>query len=573
MGCDINAQDNNSNTPLHDALRDFDPNKGGDVTVWAYLINQKGVNGDITGQYGDTILHRACMNINNLPLDVFKLLIETVGCDVNAQNNKDIPLHNALRSFNQNKGGDISVLQYLFSQMSTNGYNGNTILHYACEKIDKIPLGVFKLLIETMGYDVNVQNNDKDTPLHNAFRYFKPSDGGNIAVLTYLLSQKDINGNVKGKDGDTLLHIACKCINRLPLDIFKILIETHGGDVNVRDVSGKTPLFDVMRSSSPYGNNIDIFIYLLTQKNVDVNIKGQKGDTLLHYACEKIHDLPLDVFKCLIETLGCDVNIQNNNKNTPLHYALQSFNPYNNPDITVLTYLIDQKNVNVNIKGKHGSTLLHLACKEIDNLPLDVFKFLIETMGCDVNVQDDEKNTPLHNALENFDPYNDEHSEDDGIRIFTVLTYLLSQMKVNADIKGKDGYSLLHTACEKINILSLEIFKVLIEKHGCDVNAHNDNNDAPLDDALRYFDPYYGGDINVLVYLINQTNIGVNTKYTEGFTLLHSACTINPSTTWDPAKQNAECDAISCQIVEAIAERCIQEVLDETTPFEATTTM
>jgi hypothetical protein len=38
-------------------------------------------------------------------------------------------------------------------------------------------------------------------------------------------------------------------------------------------------------------------------------------------------------------------------------------------------------------------------------------------------------------------------------------------------------------------------------------------------------------------------------------------------------KKNAECDAISCQIVEILAERCIQEVLDVTTPLEAITTM
>jgi ankyrin repeat protein len=401
-------------------------------------------------------------------------------------------------------------------------------------------------------------------------------DDPTITQFRPVEGQRELNDeNIKRIDpetGSTILHNYCHHINTTPLEVYRYLIETMGCDVNAQDNYKNTPLHYTLRYFNP-NDNITVLTYLLNQKGINGDTKGQKGDTLLHYACEKIHDLPLDVFKCLIETLGCDVNIQNKDKDTPLHNALRSFNPYNNPDITVLTYLIDQKNVNVNIKGKHGSTLLHLACKEIDNLPLDVFKFLIETMGCDVNVQDDEKNTPLHNALENFDPYNDEHSEDDGIRIFTVLTYLLSQMKVNADIKGKDGYSLLHTACEKINILSLEIFKVLIEKHGCDVNAHNDNNDAPLDDALRYFDPYYGGDINVLVYLINQTNIGVNTKYTEGFTLLHSACTINPSTTWDPAKQNAECDAISCQIVEAIAERCIQEVLDETTPFEATTTM
>jgi len=62
---------------------------------------------------GNTILHNYCKCINTTPVEVYRYLIETKGCDVNAQDkSKDTLLHWAVRYFNPNKGGDINVLTY-----------------------------------------------------------------------------------------------------------------------------------------------------------------------------------------------------------------------------------------------------------------------------------------------------------------------------------------------------------------------------------------------------------------------------------------------------------------------------
>jgi ankyrin repeat protein len=422
---------------------------------------------------------------------------------------------------------------------------------------------VWRYLIETKCCDVNAQDNSKDTPLHDAILFFDPNKGGDITVLNYLLSQKDVNGNIVGEYGYTLLHWACNNINRLPLEIFKLLIETLGGDVNAQANNKDTPIHRAL-VRFPRNGDISVLQYLFNQTNVDANTKGQYDSTILHIACEEVNALPIDIFKVLIETAGCDVNAQNKYNDTPLHKALDCFDPSWGGKITALIYLLSQKGVDVNINGKNGYTLLHTACKNINKLPLDVFKVLIETIGCDVNEQDNDKNTPLHDALRYFDPRN-------GGDI-AVLTYLLTQKGINGNIKGQDDKTLLHETCQKINHLPLDIFKVLIETAGCDVNAQDKYNDTPLHVAFRYFDPNKGGDITALAYLINQKTVNVNNKYTKGCNLLHSACIINLSTTWDPAKKNAECDTILCQIVELIAERCVQEVLEETIPLEAATT-
>jgi hypothetical protein len=204
--------------------------------------------------------------------------------------------------------------------------------------------------------------------------------------------------------------------------------------------------------------------------------------------------------------MGCDVNAQNNDKDTPLHYALQHafgrFNPNKGGNITVLTYLINQKNVNANIRGEHGYTLLHTACENINILALDIFKLLIETLGCDVNVQDENKNTPIHLAFCHFNSYNDCNK--------TILTYLLNHKNVNFNIKGQNDRTLFHWASI------------------CGIVPDSDD-DYSSDDDLDDSDD----DLNDLDNSDNSVK--------------------------------AKRDTLFSQIVEIIAERCIEQILNETT--------
>jgi ankyrin repeat protein len=317
---------------------------------------------------------------------------------------------------------------------------GQTILHNYCQHINTTPLEVYRYLIETKGCDVNARDKYNDIPVHDAFCRFDPDDGGDITLLTYLLSQVNVNGNIKGDCCYTLLHSACENTNNLPIDVFKLLIEKHGADVNAQDNDNDTPLHRALVWFDPNdGGDITVLMYLLSQKGINGNIMGKRGYTLLHIACKYINKLPLEIFKLLIETHGCDVNVQNNDKDTPLHYALRYFNPRNGGDIKTLTYLINQKDINGNITGEYGYTLLHMACKYINILPIDVLQHLIETHGCDVNARNDNKNTPLHCAFRDFDPNNDNN--------ITAFAYLINQNNFNGDIKDQDGCTFLHLAC------------------------------------------------------------------------------------------------------------------------------
>jgi hypothetical protein len=251
----------------------------------------------------------------------------------------------------------------------------------------------------------------------------------------------------------------------------------------------------------------------------------------------------------------------------------------NDPIITQFRPVIGQWELNDdNIKRidpETGETILHNYYAHVNTTPLEVYRYLIEVKGCDVNAQDNNKDTPFHKALEYFEPRN-------GGDI-TVLHYLLSQEGFNRDIKGWNGYTILHTACININYLPLDSFKVLIETRGFDVNAQGDDNDTPVHLAFRAFNPHHGGDITVLAYLINQKNLNVNITNRNDHTLLHLACICQiayyDDVYYDPTEyesadyesadfddgREAKSDTILCHIVQTIAERYVQQVLDETT--------
>jgi len=363
---------------------------------------------------------------------------------------------------------------------------------------------------------------------------------------------------IDSKTRETILHNYCKYINTTPLEVYRFLIETMSCDVNAQDNFDETPIYHALCFWDPnYRGDIAVLQYLLTQMNINVNTNNNHGNTLLHRACDNINNLPIEVFKYLIETMGGDVNAQDKYNETPIHVALLCFNSNTGADITVLTYLLTQKGLNANMKDPEGNALLYIACEKINRLPLDVFKFLIETMGLDLNARSGRPTTPLHYVLAFFNP-------NKGGDI-DVLTYLLNQKNIDANIKNQYGSTLLHHACNNINKLPLDVFKVLIETHGGDVNTLNNPNDTPLHLAIRHFDPDYGGDINVLTYVINQNNVNVNIKNRNGFNLLHLTCTNNLPSSSRSVELNAECDSILCHIVEVIVEKCIQQVLNETT--------
>jgi ankyrin repeat protein len=209
-GCDISLQSTNRNTPIHYALRYFNSKKGGDIHTLMYLLNQEGIDVNTKGITGRTMLHYACENINTTPLPIFKYLIEIMGCDITIQStNHGNPIQYAFRYFDSNKGGDINTLIYLLNRegidVNTKGNDGHTILHYACENINRLPFDIIKYLIEIKGLKIDCLDKYGNTPLHLLMTHLSTKLDSNVSQAAEYLIEKGIPINHKNSSHFTIL--------------------------------------------------------------------------------------------------------------------------------------------------------------------------------------------------------------------------------------------------------------------------------------------------------------------------------------------------------------------------------
>jgi ankyrin repeat protein len=231
--------------------------------------------------------------------------------------------------------------------------SGQTILHNYCKYIDSTPLAIFKYLIEVKGCDVNIQSKSRGTPIHLAFLYFDSNEGGDINILMYLINLEGIDVNMKDEDGRTILHYACCKINRLPLDIFKYLIEMKGGDITIQSNHLNTPIhLAFLYFDSNEGDAINILMYLINLEGVDVNTKGRYGRTILHYACQNINHLPIDIFKDL------KVDCLDEDGNTPLHLLMTYLSTKLDSNVSQAAEYLIEKGIPINHKNSYKLTVL-----------------------------------------------------------------------------------------------------------------------------------------------------------------------------------------------------------------------
>ncbi len=113
----------------------------------------------------------------------------------------------------------------------------------------------------------------------------------------------------------------------------------------------------------------------------------------------------------LLLKYGAKINAVDEHGRTPLHYA---FVKMNNPfettridPVEVITSLVGQKDCDITVKDKWGSTALHYAAQRGSQ----VCSLTLITKGADVNAKDNEGNTPLAIALKSG------HSSKDNCKV------------------------------------------------------------------------------------------------------------------------------------------------------------
>ncbi|CAQ54400.1 ankyrin repeat domain-containing protein [Wolbachia endosymbiont of Culex quinquefasciatus] len=379
----INGQDDKYGSPLHYAAFK------GDVQVTKILL-ESGANPNLKMQgsgillstadetqkdedleykyQGCTPLHVAALNKQ---LEVAKILVNDWDADVNAMSTgwQVTPLHMAAESGN---------------------------------------LDMVKFLVKEGKADVNAMSTGwQVTPLHMA------AESGNLDMVKFLVEEGKADVNAKNKDERTPLYLSAR---KVKLDVIDFLVE-KGGDLNVKDKYGKTPL-----QSIDYENySFDDFVFTVPGA-LNNNDEDKRNVLILQWAA---YFGNLDVVKSLVEK-GADVNAKDELSRSLIYYAAYSGN------LNVIEFLVEE-GADVNAKEEGGRAPLHTA---VQLGYLKIVKLLLEK-GAHYDVQNAQGKTPLDLAksgsVKNLLSDIDKLFQDvqDG-----------KEDKVNSLLKGKDDDTL-----------------------------------------------------------------------------------------------------------------------------------
>ena len=459
---DINARDDQNNTPLHVAAL------CGKEEVVYVLIEEFDCDTRVKGAFGRSLLHIAC---NRGSVNLVRTLIRKHKADTNARDDKnDTPLHVAAFC---GKEEVVSVLIEEFDcDTSVEGELGQSLLHNACYG-DSVNL--VRTLIRKHKADTNARDDKNDTPLHVA------AFCGKEEVVSVLIEEFDCDTSVEGELGQSLLHNACYGDS---VNLVRTLIRKHKADTNARDDKNDTPLH-----VAAFCGKEEVVSVLIEEFGCDTSVEGELGQSLLHIAC---NGGSVNLVRTLIRKHKADTNARDDKNDTPLHVAAFCGKE------EVVSVLIEEFDCNISIKGALGRSLLHNACYGDS---VNLVRTLIRKHKADTNARDDKNDTPLHVAA--FCGKEE------------VVYVLIQEFDCDTRVKGAFGRSLLQSAC---NGGSVNLVRTLILKHKADIEARDDKNDTPLHVAA------FCGKEEVVSVLIEEFDCNISVKGALGRSLLHNAC-------------------------------------------------
>lgn len=158
---------------------------------------------------------------------------------------------------------------------------------------------------ERTKFDIlNMRNNEKDTPLHVAIKFFETKKNFVRMVLN-----QHVDLTIEDRFLREPLHKAAFFGDVI---IAKQLIE-FGADVNRANKKGDTPLHFALMTGSDY--NVKMVRMLLNNDNIEINAKNDEGDTPLHLLAMTKNNV---ASLAAMHRRGADPNIVNKKGDTPI---------------------------------------------------------------------------------------------------------------------------------------------------------------------------------------------------------------------------------------------------------------
>ncbi|KAH0541631.1 hypothetical protein FGG08_003921 [Glutinoglossum americanum] len=431
-------------------------------------------------------LFRAAMSGNEI---VVGLLLDG-GADPNARDNDGMTV-----LYSASRRGHGAVAQLLLERganpvLGPQGDGYWSFLHWGTSRGQE---AIVRLLLNK-GVDVNAQNEDGQTALHEAVHrcYLgiaqlllangadaKVRDKVGWTALHYveheamvsLLIEKGAHPNAQNANGWTALHFSAYGGRK---QLVQMLLQ-KGADQNVQDEYGSTALHLAV-----WEGHKDV-VQLLLENGVDPNVrdKGALRLVALHLAASKGHK---QIVELLLEN-GADPSVQDGDGLVALTLAAREGNEQ-------IIQLLLKKGVDLNVKDDNGSVALHFATWGGHTR---VVQLLLEN-GADPNVQDRGELVALHLAaskgnkqvvrllLESeADPNIQDGNGSPALHIavrgdYEQIIQLLLEAGADQGIRDGGGLAALSVAAQ---IGNADVVQLLLE-NGADPNAQNDDGSVAL---------------------------------------------------------------------------------------------
>jgi len=200
-----------------------------------------------------------------------------------------------------------------------------------------------------------------------------------------LMSGVDIN-TVDPFYNNTIFHVISFVNgNSQTIDLCSYLLNNFKPQLNMKNKMGKTPLLIAVEK-----DNYKVVELLLNIPEVDVNLIFE-GRTVLQIAALSGKEI---IFELLLKRIDLDVNVRDNEGNTLLHN--QNFGDRNFEFI--YKGLLTRNDFDINARNKVGNTALHIA---VINNKSNIVDILLSREDIDINAEGENGYFPLDQATKN----------------------------------------------------------------------------------------------------------------------------------------------------------------------------
>ncbi|XP_019860629.1 PREDICTED: uncharacterized protein LOC109588965 [Amphimedon queenslandica] len=257
-GCDINVREKGTgSTPLHKACYN------GSLSIVEYLISKPRCDIEAEDNEGNQPLHYAACQGHKEIVSIVGKKVSIDGLSKCMESAKQLTEPDIMDLLNNHYKDRISLLNAC-------DWSAYTPLHCACENGH---FEIVKILTNHPQCNIEAERFSSDKPLHKA------CESGNVNIVHHLVIDKHCDVNAKGRFGYTPLLFACE---KGHFEIVKFLTNHPQCNIEAENEYNDRPLHVACQSK-----NVNIVRHLVIDKHCDVNAKGKDCNTPLHYACQE----------------------------------------------------------------------------------------------------------------------------------------------------------------------------------------------------------------------------------------------------------------------------------------------